>query len=147
MQISDYVEKATRFCRSRTPYHVADDLSYFIHYQNMGAETLGFHYKHGSAKIICLNSNLSSKKQEFVLAHELGHAMMHAHLPMRKFTKNTLYSSDKIEREANIFAALLLFGHREAFSLAELAYEYEIEIEVLKDLLGGRLGQKMFWEY
>jgi len=147
MDINQYVEKATRFCIQRTPYHVANDLNYFIHYQDMGEETLGYHYKSGSAKIICLNSRLSAKKQAFVLAHELGHAMMHSDVRISKFTKDTLYSTDKMEREANIFAALLLFGHRELFTLYELAYEYEIEVHILKDLLGQRLGQKAFWQY
>ena len=147
MDIHKYVEKATRFCISRTPWHVADDLDYHIHYHDLGPERMGYHYKSGSAKVICLNSRISIKKQEFVLAHELGHAVMHAHVKLAAFTAGTLYSTDKMEREANIFAALLLFGHREIFTLDELAYEYEIEVEILKDLLGGRLGQKSFWEY
>jgi len=147
MDISAYVEKATKYCHRRTPYHVADDLGYFIHYADMGEATLGYHLVQGSAKIICLNSRLSCKKQEFVLAHELGHAMMHSHIKVSKFTRNSLYSTDVMEREANIFAALLLFGHREMFTVDELADEYEIEPHVLKDLLGGRMGQKVFWEY
>ena len=73
--------------------------------------------------------------------------MMHAHAKLSMFTNTTLYSIEKMEREANIFAALLLFGQRESFTIEELAFEYEIEEDVLKDLLGGRLGHdRMFWE-
>jgi len=147
MDINKYVEKAVRFCISRTPWHVADDLECNIHFQDLGDEVLGFCLVQGSAKVICLNSKLSPAKQEFVLAHELGHIMMHAHIKMSTFRIGSLYSTDKMEREANTFAALLLFGHREMFTLDELAFEYEIELDILKDLLGGRLGQKAFWEY
>ena len=147
MDINKYVNKAVEHCLSRTPWHVADDLGYFIHFTDMGKETLGYHHVKGSSKIICLNNNLTSEKQEFVLAHELGHAMMHSHIKISRFTRDSLYSTAKMEREANIFAALLLFGHRDNFTIEELAGEYQIETCVIKDLLGGRMGQLCFWEY
>jgi len=146
MDINRFVDKATKYSSGSAPYDVASDLGYFVHILDMGEEALGYHYHVGSAKVIALSSRLSNEKREFVLAHELGHAMMHTHIKVSMFTSTSLYSSDLVERQANIFAALLLFRHREAVTIDELSQKYEIEPNILKDLLGGRMGQKMFAE-
>lgn len=61
-------------------------------------------------KVICINENHSTFRQFFTIAHELGHYFMHydktndfyAHRDDGKILNR------KIEREANIFASLLL---------------------------------------
>ena len=55
--------------------------------------------------------------------------------------------TNKMEKEANIFADLLLFRHRESICTKELSEDYDIEEDVLKDLLGTRLGEKAFYTY
>jgi Zn-dependent peptidase ImmA (M78 family) len=44
----------------------------------------------------------------FVCAHELGHAVCHPHLNTPFLKAHTLFSTDKIEHEANAFAVELL---------------------------------------
>ena len=50
--------------------------------------------------------------QRTVCAHELGHAVLHTHANTPFLRKNTFFSVDKLEIEANTFAALLLIDKR-----------------------------------
>ena len=59
-------------------------------------------------RFIFINSNLSIKEQLVVCAHELGHAIFHTRISTHFMRRNTFLSVDKIEREANRFAAELL---------------------------------------
>ena len=46
--------------------------------------------------------------QRVVCAHELGHAMLHPRANTPFMRKNTLFSVDRMEKQANTFAAELL---------------------------------------
>lgn len=46
--------------------------------------------------------------RRFVCAHELGHAVLHPKVNTPHLRKNTLFSVNRIEREANTFAVELL---------------------------------------
>jgi len=54
---------------------------------------------------IILNQRLEDNYRQFVLAHELGHVMLHHSQALYGFSSNTLYDP---EYEANLFACLLL---------------------------------------
>jgi Zn-dependent peptidase ImmA (M78 family) len=51
---------------------------------------------------------LNTELQRFVCAHELGHAVLHPRANTPFLRKNTFFSIDKIEIEANRFAVKLL---------------------------------------
>ena len=68
----------------------------------------GYYSKKFRIKQIVLNCNLSEKDERFVLAHELGHAIMHENLNTSFLMENTLFSKNKFEKEANTFAIELL---------------------------------------
>jgi len=144
MKIYDYIEEITKY--TRDPYDIATDLGYFIHFHDTGNDILAFHYCDDQAKIICLNQNLSEEKSLFVLSHEIGHALMHSHISFSQFRKDTLCSAEKMEREANMFAAILLFSHLDELNFTELSNTYEIEKDVLKQILGQHLGFEPFWK-
>lgn len=62
-----------------------------------------------SKKRIFVNSNDPATRQRFTLAHELGHAVMHAGHDIMDFRKNLEgHQADRKELEANAFAADLL---------------------------------------
>ena len=46
--------------------------------------------------------------ERHVLAHELGHAILHSNTNITYLESNTFYSKEKIEIAANTFAAELL---------------------------------------
>lgn len=147
MDIKDKVESLRKFSASSCPFKIADDLGYSVNFHELPESIKGYHTKSSKIKSIVVNKNLSEGKQEFVCAHELGHAILHPDVNLPFFNDHTFFSTDKIELEANIFAATLLFSHRESISISELEHEYEIEPDILKDILGERLGQKSFCEY
>lgn len=59
-------------------------------------------------KQIHINCNLDEHLKEFTCAHELGHAILHPDASTPFLRSQTLFSVDKLEIEANTFAAELL---------------------------------------
>lgn len=58
---------------------------------------------------ITVNSNFDEKSQRVILAHELGHAVIHKKLAINHFGANKV-SKELEEYEANLFAVALLFN-------------------------------------
>ena len=59
-------------------------------------------------KQIHINANLDDNMQKFTCAHELGHAILHPNASTPFLRSKTLFSINKMENEANTFAAELL---------------------------------------
>lgn len=79
-------------------------------------------------RVVILNGNMKRDKKQIVLAHELGHDMMH-----RDLAKNTALQEFMIydmtarpEYEANMFAADLLIDDSRVIDLAK-DYNYNLE--------------------
>lgn len=91
------------------PFKLAKHLGIYVQYENLG-NALGYYSKHFRIPIIHINETAGEKQQIFICAHELGHAVFHpdANTPFLK--KHTLFSTEKIEKEANMFAVNLLFS-------------------------------------
>ncbi|MDO4307672.1 MAG: ImmA/IrrE family metallo-endopeptidase [Eubacteriales bacterium] len=62
--------------------------------------------------VICINYQRPIGHQNFTLAHELGHWFMHKGQNISDDDKTCSYSTEKIEQEANDFAAELLYPER-----------------------------------
>lgn len=75
--------------------------------------TMGFFKKALGKKFIVVNSNLSEDLQSIVIAHELGHAILHSNNTIVYIHEYTLFPRGKIEIEANEFAAELLIDERD----------------------------------
>lgn len=76
--------------------------------ENIGSLTGFTGYGANNVSLICVNCNMSAEKQNFVLAHELGHWMMYYGKGM--FDGDGMFGdpSDRLEIEANDFACELL---------------------------------------
>ena len=61
----------------------------------------------GNEKIY-LSNRLNEHEKIIVLAHELGHAVLHTRLNLSYYTKYSYASKNKFEQQANKFAAELL---------------------------------------
>jgi Zn-dependent peptidase ImmA (M78 family) len=70
--------------------------------------TFGYYSKYRRVQNIILNSNIPEELRSFVCAHELGHAICHPDLNTQWLKENTLFSVNKIERQASTFAIELL---------------------------------------
>ena len=107
MDIKRIVERIMKEHKTNNPFTIADNLGIIILYHNM-KNVLGFFNKYKRIKVIHLNNNVPEKLQTFVCAHELGHAILHPNVNTPFLKSNTLYSADKIERQANTFGVELM---------------------------------------
>ncbi|WLR54872.1 ImmA/IrrE family metallo-endopeptidase [Mesobacillus subterraneus] len=103
---------------------------------NLHDEIKGFYKYDKRNRFIVLNSNLESFHQKFVCAHELGHAELHSRLNTPFLRASTLYSSSRVEVEANTFAVELLIPDNiitkdYQSTIFEAAAEYGVPREVV----------------
>ena len=79
----------------------------------------GFYLCQSRRQVICVNRDLPEELQRIVLAHELGHAVLHrAQARVRAFHDFFLYDNfSRLEYEANLFAAELLLDDQSVFDL------------------------------
>ena len=76
-------------------------------------------------KVVFINNRLSDEVKKFVLAHELGHAVLHTKNNCFYLKHNTFVKTNYFEVEANIFAAELLINNEELEICIENGYTIE----------------------
>lgn len=91
---------------TRNPFEIADHLGILYQIGNIGCSGCYMFLK--NHRYIFLNQNLSEYETRLVMAHELGHAIMHRKENCYFIRNKTLLLNSKIEIEANIFASELL---------------------------------------
>ncbi len=107
----NYIERKVlsliRKYNQRDPFILAKKLGIEIIENDLG-EVYGYYTQIKRIKFILINSNLSELEKRFVVAHELGHAILHSKIstPCLMHLKNI--NDIKIEFEANKFAVQLL---------------------------------------
>ncbi|OIJ07645.1 hypothetical protein BKP35_18345 [Anaerobacillus arseniciselenatis] len=143
MRIKETVTKLIKKHKTNNPFVIADEKNIIIQYADLG-DTYGFFTHASRIKFININNNLDETMQRFVCAHELGHAILHPRSNTPFLKKNTFYSIDKIEVEANTFAVELLIPDYEIenfrdtnMTINEVAGIYGVPMEVsgFKDII------------
>lgn len=109
MDIKGTVETLIKKYNTTDPFAIANALGIRIVYENLGA-IYGYFDVHFRVKKIHLNNSIDESLLPFVCAHELGHSVLHPDLNTPFLSKYTLFSIDKIERQANTFAVELLLS-------------------------------------
>jgi len=99
--------------RTNDPAIIAAHLNIKISYEDLDVNTKGFYIKLVTNKFIVINQNLNETEKRVVLAHELGHAVLHNNKTTCFIREYTLFPRGKIEAEANKFAAELLINETE----------------------------------
>ncbi|EWG12712.1 ImmA/IrrE family metallo-endopeptidase [Cytobacillus firmus] len=102
--------------KTNDPYELATFKNIHVVEWDLHHEIQGFYKYDKRNKYIVINSNLERFQQNFVCAHELGHSELHPRVNTPFLRENTLYSTSRIEMEANTFAVELLIPD---FSLHE----------------------------
>lgn len=94
-------------------------------------------------EFIYINDNIDIKKKRELIAHELGHAILHTGLDVAYYN-NSLLNKPQIEREANEFAAELLIRDEDLYScffdnqtIGGLAYCLEVTEDVVRYKMKG----------
>lgn len=117
---------------TRDPFKIADALGIEVQIGNIGSKSGCYMYLKRS-RCIWLNENLESHEMEYVMAHELGHAIMHPRENCYFIKHKTLFLNSRNEIEANKFAVEFLISD-------DTLYEYlkyqECTIEQTARILG-----------
>lgn len=101
--VSYYVKKY----KTRNPFELAKYLNVQVQFGDLGSRA-GCYMFLKNHKCIFLNENLSESEMQVVMAHELGHAILHRKENCYFIRNKTFLLTSKNEVEANTFAAELL---------------------------------------
>ena len=93
--------------QTNNPQEIAQELGIIVLFEPLG-EINGYYNTAFRQKLIHININLTERKQQFTIAHELGHALLHPKANTPFLREKTLFSINKLEIEANKFAVDLL---------------------------------------
>lgn len=125
MDIKSIVEKLMRKYDTNDPFQLAACLNIVVQRVRLG-NTWGYYVSYRRLKAVHINCELPETLQRYTCAHELGHAILHKGVPTPFLKRHTLFSVDKIERQANTFAVELLMPDAlmkdyEGFSASDIA--------------------------
>ncbi|MEG2412650.1 MAG: ImmA/IrrE family metallo-endopeptidase [Clostridium sp.] len=112
---------------TRDPFLLASYLNLRVKFQEYSDNTKGYYINVKRNKFIIINSNLNEEERRIVLAHEIGHAILHSSKEVHFIRENTLFPKGKHENEANKFAAELLIDLNEI----DKCYIEELNMEQL----------------
>lgn len=129
-EIKRLVNKYANKYSTRNPYELAEYLNIEVFFVPLG-NICGFYKYMKRHKCIFINSDIEDKDfQKFVMAHELGHALLHPKENFCYMENFTNLKTISAERDANQFAAQLLIPD-------EIIYEAsDLTLEQLSRLLG-----------
>ena len=128
-RIVAYYEKKFK---TRDPFKIAEALDIEIQIGAIGSKC-GCYMYFKRNKCIWLNANLEPHELEFVMAHELGHAIMHPKENCYFIKHKTLLLNSKNEIEANGFAVELLISDKD---IQEYLIDRQYNLDMLSKLLG-----------
>ena len=135
--IKTEVDKLVQQYKTRDVYELIDKLNIILLKVPLHPSVNGLYQYFKRNKIIYLNNGLDSIMERHVLAHELGHAILHPKINITYLESNTFYSKEKIEIAANTFAAELLiedslFDEYKNHTIEEMAAIENLPIELIR---------------
>ena len=136
MDIKNTVQDLCRKYKTRDPYEIARSMGIIIQYGEKMDNVRGFYLYANRIKLICLGNNLPEYIERFVLSHELGHAVLHRK-SSAPFLQSTFLSVDRLEIEANKFAAELVISdesvqEHENYTIKQWSMYYGLPEEIIE---------------
>ncbi len=130
--IYDKVTELTKKYKTRDPFAIAEAMDVDVDFADLGT-LKGFYIVYKRGRFIVLNKTLTETLSGIILAHELGHDLLHRSLAENGGLKESSFFDMKSrpEMEANIFAANLLISDKEVIGYGEDGYTVE---EMAKNL-------------
>lgn len=145
MSVKSNVNKLVKKYGTNDPFKIAEYMGVLIVFEPLG-NALGYYNKHFRVPMIHINQDADRKSQIFICGHELGHVVQHPDTNTSFLKKHTLFSTDKLEIEANTFAVELLLPDElflehsnSVFTIYDVIEEKGIPIELLSlKTVGGK---------
>jgi hypothetical protein len=123
------VEKLTARYETTNPIQLCQALG--IHLLQADIQPIkGYYTKSNRIKMITTAYGLSDKEKNIVIAHELGHSILHNDISTTFYHTFTRLNVARIENEANIFAMYLTLKNH------EYELEYINNIQVISGITG-----------
>ncbi len=134
--MKELINKLYKKYYTTNPIELAKCLNIKILFEELGSIN-GYYNTAFRQKFIHINSNLEEQKQKFTIAHELGHALLHPKANTHFLRENTLFSINKLEKEANLFAVNLLISDEDLreyqdFSISQLSSIFGIHQKLIE---------------
>ena len=123
--IIDTVDKLVKKYHTRDPYELCKLLGIKIHYYNLEKKLKGFFFYQSRQKNIVIDSNVNEILERILVAHELGHAVLHTKIAMMKGFQEmeVLDGGSQEEDEANFFVAELILEDKKVLEhLSEYSF-------------------------
>lgn len=123
---------------TNNPFDIAEYLNIKLFMVPLGNGVSGYYKYMKKNRCIFIDPDIENETyKKIVMAHELGHAILHKTENCYFINHKTLLLSSKIEKEANIFAAELLIkdsliNDYEGFTIKQIADCTGITEELLK---------------
>ena len=119
-QISDAVAKVKKRYGETDPVRLCRAMGIIVLYESLGRDEdscKGFFMDNCRIRTITINSDLPSVIQRIILAHEIGHAVLHRKATgLHAFHEFSLFDeTSHLEYEANLFAAEYLLDDQDVF--------------------------------
>jgi Zn-dependent peptidase ImmA (M78 family) len=135
-KIKNIVQKLIKKYKTNNIYELAECLNVVLIIKPLGS-TAGSYFYARRNKVIFINSALNEYERIIVLAHEIGHSILHKRTNCYFMKNKTLMLTCKVEREANIFAAEYLIRDTiledyEGFTIEQIANSENISLNLLK---------------
>ena len=136
-RIKKIVRALIKKYKTNNIYELAKCLGVILIVAPLGETCAGSYMYINRRKTVFINSILDDYERIIVLAHEIGHAVLHKKTNCYFMKNKTLFLTCKIEREANIFASEFLIrddvldGY-EGYTLNEIAQAENIIPDLLK---------------
>lgn len=135
--IKRVVENLKKKYNTDCPYELARELGIVLIIEPLG-KPLGMYKYINRNKVIWLNSFLEEDERRYVLAHEIGHSILHPK-SYCFFSNVKSINTSKKEHEANLFAAELLLdlsktdiSYIDGYSINQLASSCKVPAELVE---------------
>ena len=110
------------------PYEICKSMDIQVMKRPMGTNPQsckGFFLVSSRCKLIVINSDLPDTIQRIILVHELGHAVLHTNAAISAFHEFSMFDdTDRMEYEANVFAAEFLLSDDEVMESLEMQMDF-----------------------
>lgn len=140
MNVRNEVKKLIHKYKTNDPFELIDCLGINLIKFPLRGNLNGYYIKEYGEYNICIDSNLSDEEMTMVAAHELGHARLYKDQNILFILNNTYYSKDKLEKQANLFAAELLLDD----NIFSNYYNYSLEYISKCECVSAKLVQYKF---